>query len=80
MVDEKKWFHSTTIWGALVAVAASFSSVFGLSIEVGRAADQSRVRWLIKADPKLIWMTPPRLPSSITISSDMLPPYIVYRD
>ena len=35
MVDEKKWFHSTTIWGALVAVAASFSSVFGLSIEVG---------------------------------------------
>jgi len=32
MVEEKKWFESKTIWGALVAVAASVAGGFGFSI------------------------------------------------
>ena len=33
MVDEKNWYESTTIWGALIAVLASLASSFGLLID-----------------------------------------------
>ncbi len=35
MVEEKSWYMSTTIWGALIAVAASFSSAIGLPLDAG---------------------------------------------
>ena len=33
MVDEKKWYLSKTIWGALIAVAASIFGGLGYSID-----------------------------------------------
>lgn len=33
MANEKTWYKSRTIWGALIAVIASISSGFGLSID-----------------------------------------------
>jgi len=33
MTDEKTWYESRTIWGALIAVAASFLSMTGISLD-----------------------------------------------
>lgn len=33
MVEEKQWYQSKTIWGALIAVGASFVNALGLSID-----------------------------------------------
>ncbi len=33
MVEEKQWYQSKTIWGALIAVAASMLGGLGISIE-----------------------------------------------
>lgn len=35
MKQDKEWFESKTIWGALVAIAASFSGALGLSLDLG---------------------------------------------
>ena len=39
MVEEKNWYESKTIWGALIAVAASVTGAMGLSIDVGAQSD-----------------------------------------
>ncbi len=42
MVDEKNWYESRTIWGALVAVLTSLAGGFGLNIDAsvqGELAD-----------------------------------------
>ncbi len=39
MVEEKSWYESKTIWGALIAVAASVTGAMGLSIDVGAQSD-----------------------------------------
>jgi len=39
MVDEKKWHESTTIWGALLAVAASIMGLFGINFDVMAQAE-----------------------------------------
>jgi uncharacterized membrane protein len=33
MVEEKQWYQSKTIWGALLAVGASFVSTLGISVD-----------------------------------------------
>jgi len=33
MIEEKTWFQSRTIWGSLVAVAASVMSLFGIQLD-----------------------------------------------
>ena len=33
MVDEKQWYHSKTIWGALIAVGSSLISALGITID-----------------------------------------------
>ncbi|MBO6814636.1 MAG: hypothetical protein JJ891_07235 [Rhizobiaceae bacterium] len=33
MVDEKNWYESRTIWGALMAVTASFAGMAGVTID-----------------------------------------------
>ncbi len=35
MVEEKNWYRSKTVWGALVAIFASVSGSFGLSMDAG---------------------------------------------
>lgn len=35
MVEEKPWYLSKTIWGSLVAVAASLAGIAGVPIEAG---------------------------------------------
>jgi len=35
MMDEKQWYQSKTIWGALLAVTASLFGAFGISIDTG---------------------------------------------
>ncbi|MBL4599710.1 MAG: hypothetical protein JKX93_12145 [Rhizobiaceae bacterium] len=39
MVNEKAWYDSKTIWGALLAVAASIAGSLGLSIDGGAQQD-----------------------------------------
>lgn len=39
MVEEKNWYQSKTIWGALIAVAASFVSALGISIDATAQSD-----------------------------------------
>ncbi len=39
MVEEKNWYESKTIWGALLAIGASFMGVFGVSIDTVAQAD-----------------------------------------
>ena len=43
MVEEKNWYESKTIWGALIAVLASISGAVGLSIETGAQAELAEV-------------------------------------
>ncbi|MCI5073490.1 hypothetical protein [Oricola sp.] len=39
MSDEKPWYLSKTIWGALVSVAATLGAMFGLGVDAaGQAA------------------------------------------
>lgn len=33
MVEEKQWYKSKTIWGALLAVIASFMGLFGINLD-----------------------------------------------
>jgi len=33
MVEEKQWYKSRTIWGALLAVAASFMGLFSINFD-----------------------------------------------
>lgn len=33
MVEEKNWYESKTIWGALIAVAASLGGAVGINID-----------------------------------------------
>ncbi|MDR7146435.1 hypothetical protein [Rhizobium sp. BE258] len=40
MGDLKNWYHSKTIWGALIAIGASVLHVAGIDIEAG---DQSQI-------------------------------------
>jgi len=40
MVEEKPWYASRTIWGALVAVAASLAGLAGNTVG---AADQAQI-------------------------------------
>ncbi len=39
MVEEKQWYQSKTIWGALLAVGASFVSTLGISIDSSAQSD-----------------------------------------
>lgn len=42
MNDTKPWYHSRTVWGALIAIAASIGGTFGIMIgaeEQGVLAD-----------------------------------------
>lgn len=39
MVEEKSWYESKTIWGALIAVAASITGAMGLSVDIGAQSD-----------------------------------------
>ena len=41
MVDEKAWYESTTIWGALVAVAASVVGGLGFTIDASAQSELS---------------------------------------
>jgi len=41
MVDEKQWYLSKTIWGALIAVAASFAGIFGIQLDEVTQGDLS---------------------------------------
>lgn len=40
MEDAKQWYYSKTVWGALVAIAASALQMKGLALD---AADQSAI-------------------------------------
>ena len=40
MGDWKNWYHSKTIWGALIAIGASVLHAAGIDIEAG---DQSQI-------------------------------------
>ena len=37
--NSKTWFQSKTIWGALIAIAASAASLAGVEIEAGEQAE-----------------------------------------
>lgn len=39
VTDEKSWYQSKTIWGALIAVAASMSGSIGYSISPANQAE-----------------------------------------
>lgn len=39
MVEEKNWYESKTIWGALIAVAASVTGAMGLTVDTGAQSD-----------------------------------------
>ncbi len=39
MVEEKQWYQSKTIWGALLAVGASFMGALGITIDAVAQAD-----------------------------------------
>ncbi|MEO0329211.1 MAG: hypothetical protein AAF217_11525 [Pseudomonadota bacterium] len=41
MVDDKAWYESRTIWGALIAVAASVFDAAGLTMDAGAQAQLS---------------------------------------
>ena len=41
MIDGKQWYHSKTIWGSLIAVAAALAGSFGVAIDA--QAQQSLV-------------------------------------
>ena len=38
MNEEKPWYLSKTIWGALVSVAATLAAMFGLPVDAGGQA------------------------------------------
>ena len=38
MSDEKPWYLSKTIWGALVSVAATLAAMLGLPVDAGGQA------------------------------------------
>ncbi len=40
MVEEKPWYLSKTIWGALISVAAAFTGMIGITLDAG---DQSQI-------------------------------------
>lgn len=33
MVEEKRWYHSRTIWGSILAVGASLAGIMGITID-----------------------------------------------
>lgn len=33
MPDEKKWYQSKTIWGAIVALGAAAAGIFGMQVD-----------------------------------------------
>ncbi len=33
MLEEKSWYYSKTIWGGVIAAAASLSSILGVSLD-----------------------------------------------
>ena len=35
MVEEKPWYLSKTIWGALISVAAAFTGMIGITLDQG---------------------------------------------
>lgn len=39
MVEEKQWYESKTVWGALLAVAASVVGALGISIDTTAQSD-----------------------------------------
>ncbi len=39
MVEEKNWYESKTIWGALLAVGASFMGTLGISVDTVAQTD-----------------------------------------
>lgn len=39
MVEEKQWYQSKTVWGALLAVAASMVGALGISIDTSAQSD-----------------------------------------
>lgn len=39
MVEEKHWYQSKTVWGALLAVTASLLSAMGISIDTAAQSD-----------------------------------------
>lgn len=39
MVEEKRWYQSTTIWGSLISVAAALTAGFGIVIDAATQAD-----------------------------------------
>ena len=41
MIDEKEWYHSKTIWGALVAVGASAFGAMGYQLDASAQNDLS---------------------------------------
>ena len=41
MVDEKAWYESKTIWGALIAVVASAVSTLGYTIDASAQSELS---------------------------------------
>lgn len=43
MVEEKQWYQSRTIWGALIAVIASLFGALGISIDGATQNDISEV-------------------------------------
>ncbi len=39
MVEEKHWYRSKTIWGALISVGAAIAASLGISIDSGTQQD-----------------------------------------
>lgn len=39
MIETKSWYRSTTIWGALVALAISLAQIVGIAIDPRAGAD-----------------------------------------
>ena len=39
MVEEKNWYASRTIWGGIIAAAASVFGSFGMSLDAGNQAE-----------------------------------------
>ncbi|MEL7428727.1 MAG: hypothetical protein AAFN43_01885 [Pseudomonadota bacterium] len=41
MTQEKQWYQSKTIWGALIAVASSLTGAFGISLDSAAQGDMA---------------------------------------
>ncbi len=39
MVEEKRWYHSRTIWGSILAVGASLAGTMGVTIDNSTQVD-----------------------------------------